>query len=97
MTINYMHKVGDVGKMSGFVSSVLLRWHGGLFQAVYSKLLMYIFGYILLAFFYQFILKKLKSIYKAYLRSTGPLCLDSEVMQEKCLFLKFFSQSITGN
>ena len=55
MTVNYMHKTNS--SPLGLTLSVLLRWHGGLFQAVYSKLLMYIFGYVLVAFFYQFILK----------------------------------------
>lgn len=55
MTVNYMHKA-NTSKL-GLTLSVLLRWHGGLFQAVYSKLLFYIFGYVLVAFFYQVILK----------------------------------------
>ena len=55
MTVNYMHKANS-GQL-GLTLSILLRWHGGLFQAVYSKLLWYIFGYVLVAFFYQIILK----------------------------------------
>ena len=62
MTINYMHKVGDVGKMSGFVSSVLLRWHGGLFQAIFGQLVQYCLAYVALAFFYLFVLKEYESL-----------------------------------
>ena len=57
MTVNYMHKANSGKWWNSLTLSVLLRWHGGLFQAVYSKLLFYIFGYVLVAFFYQVILK----------------------------------------
>ena len=62
MTVNYMHKVGSVGRFSGFTSQVLLRWHGGLFQAVLGQLYLYIVAYVLLALFYVFILKEYESL-----------------------------------
>ena len=59
MTVNYIHKVGSIGKLSGFKSwtSILLRWQGGLFQSIFWNIIVYILAYITLASFYQVILK----------------------------------------
>ena len=62
MTVSYMHKVGTVGKVSSFTTSVLFRWHGGLFQAAYTNLLLYCLAYFVLACIYIFILQEYDSL-----------------------------------
>merc|ERR1719245_2895429 len=62
MTANYMHKVGTVSQFTTFTTSVLLRWRGGLFQAIYPHILYYILAYIFLATIYTCILQQNESL-----------------------------------
>ena len=59
MTVKYTHKIGSIGNLSGFKSwtSILLRWQGGLFQAIFRNIIVYMLAYIIMASFYQSILK----------------------------------------
>ena len=62
MTVSYMHKVSTGSQLASFTTSVLFRWHGGLFQAVYPHLVFYSLAYITLALFYTCILQQHESL-----------------------------------
>ena len=58
MTVSYMHKVGTVSQFTSFTTSVLFRWRGGLFQAIYPHIFYYILAYVTLALIYTCILQQ---------------------------------------
>ena len=57
-----MHKVGTVSQFGTFTTSVLLRWRGGLFQAIYPHIFYYILAYIFLATIYIYILQEYEGL-----------------------------------